>query len=246
MIFAVITFPGSNCDRDCHDAIGRVLGYTARSVFHKERALGSCDAVVIPGGFSYGDYLRAGALAKLSPIMDDICRFADSGGLVIGICNGFQILCEAGLLPGALIRNQSLRFISRMVTLTVETNRSAFTSAYMTGQRIQIPIAHGEGCYVAEPSVVEQLEREGRVLFRYSGTIRGDEPDGNPNGSINSIAAIVNARGNVLGMMPHPERVCDPLLGGTDGQGVFLSMVSYRSRSRQESAPMAPSSADDS
>jgi len=208
-----------------------VLGYPTRRVFHKDTSLGSCDAVVIPGGFSYGDYLRAGALAKLSPIMDDVRRFSNSGGLVIGICNGFQILCEAGLLPGALIRNKTLRFVSRAVTLSVENNRTAFTSAYSSGQAICIPIAHGEGCYVANPETVERMETENRVVFRYVGPVRDDVPDGNPNGSTNSIAGIVNAGGNVLGLMPHPERACDPLLGNTDGQGIFLSMIDYLSRS---------------
>lgn len=247
MTFAVITFPGSNCDRDCHDAIGRVLGYSTRSVFHKDASLGSCDAVVIPGGFSYGDYVRAGALAKLSPIMDDVRRFADDGGLVIGICNGFQILCEAGLLPGALIRNRSLRFVSRVVMLSVQNNGTAFTSEYSPGQSIRIPIAHGEGCYVADSETIETLEAENRVIFRYTGPARDDVPDGNPNGSTNAIAGIVNACGNVLGLMPHPERACDPLLGNTDGQGVFLSMVDHlscsgvHSSSREKLSPVSES-----
>lgn len=224
-MFAVITFPGSNCDRDCHHAIGRVLGYPVRPVFHKERSLGSCDAVVLPGGFSYGDYLRAGALAKLSPIMQDIRRFADDGGFVIGICNGFQILCEAGLLPGALVRNRSLHFISREVTLRIENADTAFTSVYEPGQVVSIPIAHGEGCYLADERTIAELESERRVVFRYTGPIRSDASDGNPNGSRNAIAGIINARGNVLGMMPHPERVCDPMVGKTDGANVFRSMA---------------------
>jgi len=223
--FAVITFPGSNCDRDCHHAIGAVLGYPVRAVFHKEQALGACDAVVIPGGFSYGDYLRAGALAKLSPIMPEVRKFAEAGGLVIGICNGFQILCEAGLLPGALIRNRTLRFVSREVILRVENTGTAFTSHYEPGQQIAVPIAHGEGCYVADDRTIEGLEAENRVVFRYAGPLRDDVPDGNPNGSRNAIAGIINARGNVLGLMPHPERACDPLVGKTDGAGVFRSMA---------------------
>jgi len=225
MTFAVVTFPGSNCDRDCYDALGRVLGMDVRRVFHKDRALGPCDAVIIPGGFSYGDYLRAGALAKLSPIMEDVKRFADGGGPVLGICNGFQILCEAGLLPGALVRNRSLRFVSRMVELRVETADTPFTFAYDAGQIIRMPVAHMDGCYVADPRTIETLEAEGRVVFRYVGPVREDVPDGNPNGSTNAIAGIMNARRNVLGLMPHPERVCDPQLGLTDGAAIFLSMT---------------------
>jgi phosphoribosylformylglycinamidine synthase len=222
---AVITFPGSNCDRDCHHALGSVLGYEVRAVFHKEQTLGPCDAVVIPGGFSYGDYLRAGALAKLSPIMAEVRRFAEAGGLVIGICNGFQILCEAGLLPGALIRNRSLRFVSREVLLRVENAHTAFTSYCEPGREITVPIAHGEGCYVADDRTIEELEAESRVVFRYVGPLRDDVPAGNPNGSRHAIAGIINARGNVLGLMPHPERVCDPLVGKTDGADVFRSMA---------------------
>lgn len=225
MIFSVITFPGSNCDRDCHHAIGQVLGYTVRPVFHKEKSLGKCDAVVIPGGFSYGDYLRAGALAKLSPIMRDVRKFADEGGLVIGICNGFQILCETGLLPGALIRNRSLRFVSREVELSVENASTAFSREFFKGQKLTIPIAHGEGCYIADDQVIDELESANRVVFRYCGPVREDCPDGNPNGSRNRIAGIINAQGNVLGLMPHPERVCDPVVGRTDGAGVFRSMA---------------------
>lgn len=236
MIFAVITFPGSNCDRDCLDAIGRVLGFQVRSVFHKERLLGECDAVVVPGGFSYGDYLRAGALAKLSPIMDDVRRFADQGGPVVGICNGFQILCEAGLLPGALIRNRSLRFVSRVVELRVENPRPPFANSYVADQIIRLPIAHGEGCYVADQRTLDELERSGRVILRYAGPIRPDAPDGNPNGSMRAIAGIVNETGNVFGLMPHPERACDPLLGNTDGAGVFLSIA----RARTEVPPAEP------
>jgi phosphoribosylformylglycinamidine synthase subunit PurQ / glutaminase len=223
--FAVITFPGSNCDRDCIHAIGDVLGQSVRNVFHKDDKLGRCDAVIIPGGFSYGDYLRAGALAKLSPIMEDVRYFAQHGGLVIGICNGFQILCEAGLLPGALITNWSLRFVSRMVDLRIENNQTAFTSAYSPGQIIRMPIAHGEGCFVAEPAVIRELETQNRILLRYSGPVRPDVPDGNPNGSTHAIAGIMNAGKNVFGLMPHPERVCDPCIGSTDGSGIFRSMI---------------------
>jgi phosphoribosylformylglycinamidine synthase subunit PurQ / glutaminase len=223
--FAVITFPGSNCDRDCMHAVGNVLGQPVRNVFHKDNKLGSCDAVIIPGGFSYGDYLRAGALAKLSPIMKDVREFAQHGGLVIGICNGFQILCEAELLPGALITNWSLRFVSRTVDLRIENNQTAFTSAYERDEVVRMPIAHGEGCFVAEPSVIHELEAQQRVLLRYAGPVRPDLLDGNPNGSTNAIAGIMNAGKNVFGLMPHPERVCDPRIGPTDGSGVFRSMI---------------------
>jgi phosphoribosylformylglycinamidine synthase I len=235
MIFAVITFPGSNCDRDCVDSLGRVLGFQVRDVFHKENSVGKCDAVVIPGGFSYGDYLRAGALAKLSPIMEDVRRFAKRGGPVIGICNGFQILCEAGLLPGALIRNRSLRFASRMVTMRVENHHTQFTSSYNEGQLISMPIAHGEGCYVADERTIQELESERRVLFRYVSTEHERRTDnGNPNGSMNDIAGIMNSTGNILGLMPHPERACDPLINGTDGAGIFLSMADAFSRAAQK------------
>ena len=227
MIFAVITFPGSNCDRDCLDIAHRVLGYEVRSVFHKESILGSCDAVIIPGGFSYGDYLRTGALAKLSPIMDDIRQFAKQGGPVLGICNGFQILCEAGLLPGALVRNKSLRFLSRPVTLRVENDQTMFTSEYRRGQLLTMPIAHGEGCYVADESIIKRLEDEQRVIFRYVPSGPHDTTDGNPNGSVNAIAGIINEQGNVMGMMPHPERACDPLITLTDGAGVLISAAKH-------------------
>jgi phosphoribosylformylglycinamidine synthase subunit PurQ / glutaminase len=223
--FAVITFPGSNCDRDCLDAVGRVLGYPVRDVFHKADAIGPCDAVIIPGGFSYGDYLRAGALAKLSPIMADVRRFAARGGTVIGICNGFQILCEAELLPGALVRNESLRFVSRTVSLRVENAATRFTSAFRPGQVISMPIAHGEGCYLADARTIQELEDQDRVLFRYVESPGQDRNRANPNGSHNAIAGIMNESGNILGLMPHPERATDPLIGGTDGVGIFLSIA---------------------
>ena len=241
-MFAVITFPGSNCDRDCHHAIGHILGFPVRAVFHKEQTLGPCEAVVIPGGFSYGDYLRTGALAKLSPIMQDVRRFAENGGLVIGICNGFQILCEAGLLPGALVRNRSLRFVSREVVLRVENTDTPFTSAYKLKQTISVPIAHGEGCFIADDRTIEELESENRVIFRYTEPIRSDVPDGNPNGSRNAIAGIINARGNILGLMPHPERACDPHVGKTDGANVFQSMVAAISARMKARPVMLPSS----
>lgn len=234
MTFAVVTFPGSNCDRDCLDVAGRVLGYKARDVFHKESTLGPCDAVIIPGGFSYGDYLRAGALAKLSPIMDDVRRFAERGGPVIGICNGFQILCETGLLPGALIRNKSLLFLSRPVTMRVENNQTMFTAEYTQGQLITMPIAHGEGNYIADETTIARLEGEGRVILRYVPAGPHDTTDGNPNGSTNAIAGIINERGNVLGMMPHPDRAADPFVTRTDGAGILISIANHVMRAKRD------------
>jgi phosphoribosylformylglycinamidine synthase I len=225
MTFAVVTFPGSNCDRDCHWALEGVLGYTVRKVFHRDEQLGSVDAVILPGGFSYGDYLRAGALARFSPIMDEVVAFAQSGGIVLGICNGFQVLCEAGLLPGALVRNRSLKFVCRPVHLRVENASTAFSSGYHEGQEIVLPIAHSDGNYTADSATLEALEKERRVVFRYTGPKRADAPDGNPNGSANAIAGITNSEGNVLGMMPHPERHCDPAVGRTDGMHVFVSIA---------------------
>ncbi|MFH1010133.1 MAG: phosphoribosylformylglycinamidine synthase subunit PurQ [bacterium] len=225
MTFAVVTFPGSNCDRDCLWALETVMGYSVRSIFHRERLLDSVDAVILPGGFSYGDYLRAGALARFSPIMEEIMAFAKGGGLVLGICNGFQILCEAGLLPGALVRNRSLDFVCRRVTLRVEKASTAFTSSYEHGQEIVLPIAHSEGNYMADSATLKALQQEKRIVFRYAGPVRPDAPDGNPNGSMDAIAGIINAEGNVMGLMPHPERACDPDLGRTDGMGLFLSMA---------------------
>jgi phosphoribosylformylglycinamidine synthase len=203
------------------------LGYDVLPVFHKETHLPACDAVVIPGGFSYGDYLRCGALAKLSHLMPAVTAFAEGGGLVIGICNGFQILCEAGLLPGALIRNHHLNFVSRFVEMRVENNRTPFTTDYEAAQLIRMPIAHGEGCFVADPAVLSELENENRVVLRYVGPVRDDCPDGNPNGSTHAIAGIVNRAGNVFGLMPHPERASDPAVTITDGAGVFRSMARH-------------------
>jgi len=239
MKVTIVTFPGSNCDRDCIYVMRDILSCDVNNVFHKESTLGSCDAVIVPGGFSYGDYLRAGALAKYSPIMGDIKRFAEQGGLVIGICNGFQILCEVGLLPGALVRNRSVRFISRNVQLRVENNDTVFTTAYEEGQQLWIPMAHAEGNYVAGEKTIHELEESGRVIFRYTGPEREDVLDGNPNGSINAIAGIMNEQGNVLGMMPHPERASDIRVGGTDGLGVFQSMIV----SIQQNSPLATISA---
>ncbi|MET0395646.1 MAG: phosphoribosylformylglycinamidine synthase subunit PurQ [Longimicrobiaceae bacterium] len=227
MRLGVVTFPGSNCDYDCYKAIEEGLGAEAVYLWHKEHDLRGVDAVFLPGGFSYGDYLRAGAIASLSPIMREVAAFAEAGGPVAGICNGFQILCEAGLLPGALIRNRSLKFASRAVHLRVESADTPFTSAYEPGQLLRIPIAHGEGCYIAEPDVLAALEAEGRVAFRYVDAAGLETPEANPNGSLNNVAGVVNERGNVLGMMPHPERAVSDVLGSTDGMGFFRSLADH-------------------
>jgi phosphoribosylformylglycinamidine synthase I len=224
MKVAVVTFPGSNCDYDLYKAIQLVGGEPA-FVWHRERGLDGFDAVTLPGGFSYGDYLRAGAIARMSPVMEDVVAFADRGGPVLGVCNGFQILCEAGLLPGALVRNASLRFESRDVLLRVETADTMFTTDYGVGDVLRVPIAHGEGNYAADEGTLERLEGEGRVVFRYVDATGAPTAAANPNGSLHNIAGIVNERGNVLGMMPHPERATEPILGSSDGVGVFTSLA---------------------
>jgi phosphoribosylformylglycinamidine synthase subunit PurQ / glutaminase len=216
MRFGVIVFPGSNCDHDAFYASTQNLGQQAEFIWHDSRSLGAVDAVILPGGFAYGDYLRCGAIAKFSPVMQAVKRFAAEGGLVLGICNGFQILVEAGLLPGALIRNRGLKFICREVRLSVVTADSPFTSAAQPGQVLRLPIAHGEGCYYAESRTLDELEDQDRVTFRYLD---------NPNGSLRAIAGILNRERNVMGMMPHPERAADPLMGSTDGLAVFQSML---------------------
>lgn len=219
---AVVRFPGSNCDEDTVFALAS-LGAVVTRVWHTDTELGRVDLVVLPGGFSYGDYLRSGAMAALSPVMSAVERFADGGGLVLGICNGFQLLCEARLLPGALTRNTGLHFVCDRVGVRVE-QASAFTALCTPGEVLTLPVAHGEGRFVADDAVLGRLEREGRVLFRYC-TPAGEVTDAaNPNGSLNSIAGITNERGNVCGLMPHPERAVDPLLGGVDGQKVFASV----------------------
>lgn len=225
MKFAVIQFPGSNCDQDCFHALRDVLGQPTRYVWHKETSLDQDDIIIVPGGFSYGDYLRCGAIARFSPIMDAVKQAAGRGQYVIGICNGFQILCECGLLPGALVRNRDLHFICEHVTLRVETVRSPFTRHYATGQKLRIPIAHGEGCYTAAPEVLQELETQKRILFRYASPEGRCTTEANPNGSALNIAGISNARGNVLGMMPHPERACEAILGSTDGLPLFQSIL---------------------
>ncbi|MQA89353.1 MAG: phosphoribosylformylglycinamidine synthase subunit PurQ [Gemmatimonas sp.] len=227
MKIGVVTFPGSNCDYDCYKASRDVLSADTVYLWHGDHDLADVDVVFLPGGFSYGDYLRAGAIASLSPIMQEVRAFAEAGGPVVGICNGFQILCEAGMLPGALIRNRSLKFRSKPVHLRVERSVPPFTSAYAVGQVLRFPIAHGEGCYVAPEDELDRLQAEGLVLFRYCDPGAAVTEAANPNGSVRNIAGITNARGNVLGMMPHPERAVDSLLGSVDGIGVFQSVAEH-------------------
>ena len=216
MKFGVVVFPGSNCDHDAFYAVSQNLGQSAEYIWHEAHSLGDADAVILPGGFAYGDYLRCGAIAKFSPVMGAVKRFASEGGLVMGICNGFQILVEAGLLPGALVRNAGLKFVCRDVRLRVETVDSPFTCAAEKGHVLRMPVAHGEGCYVADERTLDELEAKDRVLFRYLD---------NPNGSARDIAGICNARRNVIGMMPHPERAADALMSSTDGFVVLQSVA---------------------
>ncbi len=230
MRFAVIVFPGSNCDDDALQAIRSQLGQPVDFIWHQSEDLQGADAVILPGGFSYGDYLRTGAIARFSPVMAAVRRFADGGGLVLGICNGFQILLEAGLLPGAMLRNASLKFVCRQVHLRVENTGLPFTNLCRPGQVLAMPIAHGEGNYFCDQATLRGLEGNGLVALRYS-TAAGDlTAEANPNGSVASIAGIVNEGGNVLGMMPHPERASDALLGSTDGLFLFRSMAAHVER----------------
>ncbi|MDQ6886791.1 MAG: phosphoribosylformylglycinamidine synthase subunit PurQ [Gemmatimonadota bacterium] len=225
MRFGVVTFPGSNCDYDAYHAIVDALGEEAVYLWHGAHDLGDVDVVILPGGFSYGDYLRAGAIARFSPIMQEVAAHARRGGPVLGICNGFQIACEAGLLPGALSRNAGLMFVSDVVTVRVETTDTLFTNRYTAGQLLRLPIAHGEGRYRADPPTLRQLEEEGRVVLRYVSTTGRPDGKSNPNGSAADIAGIVSAEGNVLGMMPHPERAVEAVLGSTDGLALFQSLL---------------------
>lgn len=212
----VVVFPGSNCDHDAWYAVSRILGQKAEFVWHNASSLGDVDTVILPGGFAYGDYLRCGALAKFSPVMRAVKSFAQDGGLVLGICNGFQVLTESGLLPGALVRNAGLRFVCRTVPVEVTSADSPFTQAARKGEILRLPVAHGEGCYIADQRTLDELEAEDRVMLRYRD---------NPNGSMRDIAGIVNRERNVMGMMPHPERAADALVGGTDGLAILSSLV---------------------
>ncbi len=216
MKFGVVVFSGSNCDHDAFYAVAHNLGQDARLIWHQDTRLGDVDAVVLPGGFAYGDYLRCGAIAKFSPVMRAVRSFADQGGLVLGICNGFQILVESGMLPGALLRNRGLRFVCREVRLTIETADSPFTASAQRGQILRLPVAHGEGCYYADERTLDELEAEDRIAFRYVD---------NPNGSARNIAGLLSRDRNILGLMPHPERAADPLLGSSDGLVLLRSMA---------------------
>ncbi len=225
MRFAVIVFPGTWSDVDCHHVLTTVMGQQADYVWHKERDLSKYDCAILPGGFSYGDYLRCGAIARFSPIMAEVEKMAKDGRLVWGICNGFQVLCEAGLLPGVLLRNAHLQYRCQWTDLRVENNRTPFTNQCGPGQVIRVPISHGEGNYFATPDVLKKLEDNGQVAFRYCAPDGKITPESNPNGSLSNIAGIVNERGNVLGMMPHPERCCESIVGGEDGLYLFNSVL---------------------
>jgi phosphoribosylformylglycinamidine synthase len=225
MKFGVLVFPGSNCDHDAYYVIESAAKQPVGFLWHESHDLENCDAIVVPGGFAYGDYLRTGAIAKFAPIMQEVGRFAASGGWVLGICNGFQILCEAGLLPGALLRNAGLKYICKPVKLRVESADTPFTNACKEGEVLEIPIGHMEGNYFCDAETLAQLKRDRRVIFRYSTAAGRITPEANPNGSLDNIAGICNEGRNVLGMMPHPDRSSDPLLGMNDGFKIFESMV---------------------
>jgi phosphoribosylformylglycinamidine synthase I len=221
----VVVFPGSNCDHDALYVAGDLLAQETRVIWHKEGSLGDVDAVILPGGFSYGDYLRCGAIARFSPVMKDVVRYANAGGRVIGICNGFQVLTEAGLLPGVLLRNESLRFICRDVHLRVENPTTMFTSMNTSGEILRIPIAHGDGNYFTDADTLRRLEDKQQIIFRYCDERGNVTPASNPNGSLSNIAGIINEKGNVLGMMPHPERAADAAINRENGRPVFESMI---------------------
>ncbi len=223
--FGIVVFPGSNCDHDAQYVAGHIMNQDAKFVWHKESSLGDVDVVILPGGFAYGDYLRCGAIARFSPIMKDVVEFANKGGLVLGICNGFQVLTEVGLLPGVLLRNSSLKFVCKYVNIRVENCATRFTSACTEGDVLEIPIAHGDGNYFAEERTVQKLIEHDQIVFKYSTRDGAITEDANPNGSMLNIAGIVNESGNVLGLMPHPERAADPVLHHTDGQKIFTSII---------------------
>ena len=225
MKFGVLVFPGSNCDHDAYHVISKHVGQPVDFIWHRDTDLTSYDALILPGGFSYGDYLRAGALARFSPVMNSVREFAARGGLVLGICNGFQILCEAGLLPGALIRNRDLHFICEHINVRVETTDTPFTHELRRGAVLRLPIAHAEGNYVCDPETLAELRREDRIVFRYCDELGAVTDEANPNGSLENIAGICNRERNVLGLMPHPERACEDLLGSSDGRVIFSALA---------------------
>ena len=227
MKFGVLVFPGSNCDHDTYNAIADVVRQPVTLLWHESSDLENCDAILVPGGFSYGDYLRTGAIARFAPVMQSVKKFAASGGLVLGICNGFQILCESGLLPGALMRNAGLKYICKQVHLRTETNDSPFTNALRAGEVLKIPIGHMEGNYFCDAATLEQLERQRRIAFRYSTPAGEVTPEANPNGSLANIAGVLSEGRNVLGMMPHPDRSSEALLGSADGLRIFQSLTQH-------------------
>ena len=232
----ILVFPGSNCDQDCYHAVAHVMGASAEFIWHKTQKLPPLDAVIIPGGFSYGDYLRTGAIARFSPVMADVARFAHHGGLVLGICNGFQILLEMGLLPGVMLRNRSLSFICRDIHVRVENTDTPFTRQFTAGQVLTLPIAHAEGNYYADPPTLMALDSRRRVVFRYCTPDGKTTSESNPNGSLANIAGITNDAGNIVGMMPHPERCAEPILGNDAGKAIFLSMMQTVTRAAQSPA----------
>ena len=236
MNFAVLQFPASNCDQDAVHVLRNVLGHSARLLWHKETSLGDAEAVVVPGGFSYGDYLRTGAIARFSPIMQAVQVFASNGGLVLGICNGFQILCEAGMLPGALIRNRSLQFRCEHVFIKTQTHDSPFSNAIAPHQLVRVPIAHGEGCYFADAETLQRLNSRNQVLWRYTNAEGEVTETSNPNGSLENIAGICNEQRNVAGLMPHPERASEPILGCADGKAIFQSIVAWHQQKMAKAA----------
>ena len=225
MKFGVVVFPGSNCDHDTYHVISKVIGQPVDFIWHRQNSVADCDAVILPGGFSYGDYLRTGAIARFSPVMGAVKEFASRGGIVLGICNGFQILCEAGLLPGALMRNSNLKFICGHVNVRVEATDTPFTNRCQRGQVLSVPIAHGDGNYFCDASTLAELQGENRILFRYSNESGNATAQANPNGSLDNIAGITNRERNVLGLMPHPERASEGLLGSDDGRIIFYSLA---------------------
>ncbi|MCF7669033.1 MAG: phosphoribosylformylglycinamidine synthase subunit PurQ [Verrucomicrobia bacterium] len=230
MKFAVLQFPGSNCDQDCVHVLKNVMGHSALFLWHKESSIGDADAVIVPGGFSYGDYLRTGAIARLSPIMKAVCEFAENGGLVLGICNGFQILCEAGLLPGALVKNRSLQFRCEHVFLKTMNPDTPFTSQIPSDKLLKLPVAHVDGCYFADEQTLEHIRSNNQILWLYANAAGNVTPQASPNGSIGNIAGVCNKNHNVAGLMPHPERAGENILGGTDGRWIFTSMISALER----------------
>lgn len=232
MNIGVVVFPGSNCDHDCQHVFRDVLAQDVTMIWHKETSVSGLDAIILPGGFSYGDYLRTGAIAQFSPVMQTVKRFASEGGLVLGICNGFQILLEAGLLPGAMLRNRSLHFICRETYVKVENAATPFTHLCKPGQVLKIPVAHADGNYYADPVTLAGLQANAQVVFRYCAADGSVTPESCPNGSLDNIAGIRNAEGNVLGLMPHPERCAEMVIGNEDGRAIFLSMIASRERNK--------------